>query len=101
MKRNRVAVEPLPEMEWGRVPDDYRTQSFFKYPNARLLAAGTLISPDQVRSLIKEEMPKVKGAHDMELIKHLRCYAELFPNSKWLSISERLWLNRPDGDFYF
>lgn len=101
MRQARMAVEPPEAVEWGRVPDDYRTQRFFSYPGARLLAAGTLIAPDQVRSLIETEMQKAKGTHDMELIKHLRYYAELFPDSKWLSVSERLWLNRPDGDFCF
>ena len=37
--------------------------------------------------------------HDMNIINHLRNYAELFPDSKWLSEEERIWLNRDDDDF--
>ena len=35
----------------------------------------------------------------MTAIEQLRAYALLFPDSKWLSGAERIWLNRDDDDF--
>lgn len=101
MRRKRVFTEPSAEVEWGHVPDEYRTSKFLDYPKVSQLIAGTLLQPDQVRSLIEEEMSKAKGTHDMTAIKQLRCYAELFPDSKWLSASERAWLNRPYEDLFY
>ncbi len=99
MKRNRVFTEPLSTVEWGCIPNEYRTTNFMNFPNTSLLSDGTLIPPDQLRSLIEKEMAKANGTHDMKMISCLRYYAELFPASKWLSVSERIWLNRSDVDF--
>lgn len=99
MRKKRVFAEPLEKVEWGRVPDEYRTQKFMNYPNDSLLSVGTLVQPDQVRSLIEAEMPKAKGTYEMAAISCLQFYAELFPDSKWLSASERAWLDRPWYEF--
>ena len=58
-----------------------------------------MIPPDQIRTFIEQERAKFKGTHDMNIINHLRNYAKLFPDSKWLSEAERIWLNRDDDDF--
>ena len=100
MRKKHVFTEPMDDVEWGRVPDEYRTAKFSDYPNPAQLIYGTLLPPDQIRSLIESEMKKEKGSHDMTAIEQLRSYAALFPDSKWLSASERAWLNRPYEDFF-
>lgn len=99
MRKKRVFTEPMDHVEWGRVPDEYRTAKFSDYPNPAQLIYGTLLPPDQIRSLIESEMKKEKGSHDMTAIEQLRSYTALFPDSKWLSASERAWLNRSYEDF--
>ena len=101
MRKRRVFTEPMDEMEWGRVPDEYRTSKFMDYPKSSQLIAGTVLPPDQIRSLIEEEMKKEKGSHKMTTIQQLRAYALLFPDSKWLSPAERAWLDQPYETFFY
>lgn len=99
MKKTPVDEKKLVEVDWGKAPADLYTTRYKNYPVCGLLIEGTMISPDQVRTLIGQERAKFKGKHDMSVISRLRAYAQLFPDSKWLSQSERDWLNRPDDDF--
>lgn len=94
-----MEVQEREKVEWGRVPDEYRTERFNDYPNAGLLASISELQPDRIRGYIESEMKKAKDTHDMEIIKLLRVYAKLFPEGKWLSPSERAWLSREDQEF--
>lgn len=93
-------TEPMDEVAWGRVPDEYRTTKFVDYPNSFQLIAGTVLPPDQIRRLIEAEMKKEKGSRNMTAIQQLRAYAFLFPDSKWLSPAERAWLDQPYETFF-
>lgn len=99
MKKILVVEKKLVEVDWGKAPDELYTSKYKNYPKCGLLSDGTMIPPDQIRTLIEQEMAKFKGTHDMNIINHLRNYAKLFPDSKWLSEAERIWLNRDDDDF--
>ena len=99
MVRKTVEPEQLEPVPWGRVPEEYRTAAMARFPNSGRLAAATLIPPDHICSTLEEEMRKPRGMHDMKAVRHLLWYAELFPDSKWLSASERAWLNRPWNEF--
>lgn len=101
MRKKRVYTEPMQEVDWGQIPEEYRTPKFMDYPKSLELIAGTTLQPDQIRSLISEEMVKEKGNHDMDAIEQLCSYATLFPDSKWLSTSERNWLNQPYEMFFY
>ena len=52
MKKKRICAEPYQKPEWGSVPDTYRTPAFSRYPKEMQLIAGTVLPPDQIRSLI-------------------------------------------------
>ena len=99
MKKIPVVEKKLVEVDWGKTPDELYIPKYKNYPKCGLLTDGTMIPPDQIRTLIEQEMAKFKGTHDMNIINHLRNYAKLFPDSKWLSEEERIWLNRDDDDF--
>lgn len=99
MSRRKLEPETREEEPWGRVPEEYLTEASRRFPNAGTLTHATLIPPDHIRSTIEEEMRKPKGMHDMDAISHLQGYAKLFPESKWLSASERAWLARPWNEF--
>lgn len=99
MKKTRVYAEPLKTPEWGRVPDEYRTERFKAYPNVSVLEHGCRMNPQEVRRLIEEQKDRPRGRYDMGVIGDLRAYAKLFPDSKWLSPTERAWLNRPVDKF--
>lgn len=100
-EKKRVFTEPMDEVEWGRIPDEYHTSKFMDYPKSFQLIAGTVLPPDQIRSLIEAEMKKEKGRHNMTTIEQLRSYALLFPDSKWLTASERAWLDQPYETFFY
>ncbi|MBQ7850911.1 MAG: hypothetical protein IJ343_14395 [Clostridia bacterium] len=99
MKRKKVEKAETEDVPWGELPEEYRTEAYGKFPNAGRLSAATLIPPDQLRSTIEEEMRKPQGRHDMKVVSHLLWYAEMFPESKWLSAEERAWLARPWHEF--
>lgn len=99
MSRRKLEPEVQEEVPWGQVPEEYLTAASRRFLNAGTLTHATLIPPDHIRSTIGEEMRKPKGMHDMDAISHLRSYAQLFPESKWLSASERAWLERPWNEF--
>lgn len=101
MEKRQVVCVQQSDTEWGRVPDRYRTERFMDFPDRALLAEGTVLPPDQIRTHISGQMKLPKGEHDMSVVSALRKYARLFPQSKWLSPSERAWLERPDTDFYW
>ena len=99
MKKTRVYAEPLKAPDWGRVPDECRTERFRDYPSSYALAFACEMNPQQVRRLIEQEKDLPRGQHDMRAINKLRAFAHMFPDSKWLSLPEREWLDRPDGKF--
>lgn len=101
MKKRPVAAASLENKPWGRVPDAFRTEKFRNFPNPDLLTGGTRIAPEEIRTLISQEMPKAKGTNDHKALALLKAYAGLFPHSKWLSPSERAWLNRSWLEFEF
>lgn len=96
-KTTRICASQMPKPEWGRVPDECRTEHFDDYPDAFELAQGCQMNPQTVRSMIEEDKKKGRGQH--EHIAELRAYAHLFPESKWLSPTERTWLDRPEDQF--
>ncbi len=105
---------------WGRIPDAYRT-NFERYPKADLLRDGTAIPPDQIRlamaALRADRMPEMTerethGRHfafcigpgrsiPENLRFFLRAYLELYPESKWLSESDRRYLQQDRDDPYW
>lgn len=99
MKKTRVYAEPLKAPDWGRVPDECRTERFKDYPNARALAFACEMNPQEVRRLLAEQKDRPRGQYDMDVIHKLRAFAHMFPDSKWLSPPEREWLKRPDDKF--
>lgn len=99
MKKTRVYAEPLKAPDWGRVPDECRTERFKDYPDVSELANGCRMNPQEVRRLLAEQKDRPRGQHDMDVIHELRAFAHMFPDGKWLSPTEREWLNRPDDKF--
>lgn len=85
------------KIPWGRVPDEYRTEHFYDYPNAELLAEVSEIPTDKIRMWIESEMRKSGDMHDRNIMRLLNVYAKLFPEDKWLSAAERAWLEK---EFY-
>ena len=88
-EKNTCCGKNLVEVDRGKAPPELYTQKYKNLPTSGLLIEGTMISPDQVRTLIGQERAKFKGKHDMSVISRLQAYAQLFPDSKWLSQSER------------
>ncbi|MBE5782253.1 MAG: leucine-rich repeat domain-containing protein [Clostridiales bacterium] len=99
MKKTRVYAEPLKAPDWGRVPDECRTEQFKDYPHVSALAFACKMNPQEVRRLLAEQKNRPRGQHDMDVIHELRAFAHMFPDGKWLSPTEREWLKRPDDKF--
>ena len=99
MKKTRLYIEPVKLPEWGRAPDELRTESFRSYPSVSELVNIGELMPNEMRSLIEQEKVKPRGEHNIVVIHLLRNYAEMFPESKWLSPDERAWLSLPDDKF--
>ena len=99
MKKTRLYMEPLKRPDWGSVPDELRTEHFADYPEVSNLENVGKLKSHEIRRMIEEQKVKPRGGHNMDIIHLLRAHAALFPDSKWLTPSERAWLSRPDDKF--
>ena len=82
---------------WGCVPDEFRAGLAASSPDENLLEYGTRLAPDKIRSAIADVMQKPKPQRDPELFAALSAYAQLFPESKWLTPQQRTWLADKDN----
>ena len=57
------------------------------------------MNPQEAWRLLAEQKDHPREQHDMKVINELRAFAHLFPESKWLSLTEREWLDRSDDRF--
>ena len=98
MVKRRMPEPPAKETPpWGCIPDEFRAGLAAASPDESLLEYGTRLAPDKIRSAIADIMQKPKPQRDTELFTALACYARLFPESKWLTPSQRAWLVDKDN----